>query len=178
MHGSGMVLLRLASLALGAALLTSPSGTFAHAGSARLRPMRSTEPLAIVVNRSNPMNDISLAELRRIYRGQRGRWSNGRRVTLVMRNPGAPERGAILRSLYGVDEEENRRGFLQAILTGEASDAPKLLATPNGVLRFVFNVPGAIGYVRASEVDASVKTLRVDGRLPGDAGYGLAVGTP
>jgi hypothetical protein len=53
-----------------------------------------------------------------------------------------------------------------------------MLATPNGVLRFVFNVPGAIGYVRASEVDASVKTLRVDGRLPGDRGYGLEVAAP
>ena len=54
------------------------------------------------------------------------------------------------------------------MFTGEAIGAPKMLATTNGVLRFVFNVPGAIGYVRASEVDASVKTLRVDGRLPGE----------
>jgi len=95
-----------------------------------------------------------------------------------MRDPGAPERDAILRSLYGLHEEGYRRGFLQAIFTGEASDGPKMLATPNGVLRFVFNVPGAIGYVRASEVDGSVKTLRVDGLLPGDAGYGLAVEAP
>jgi len=43
------------------------------------------EPLAIVVNRSNPMSEISLSDLRKLYRGQRSRWSNGRRVTLVMR---------------------------------------------------------------------------------------------
>jgi phosphate transport system substrate-binding protein len=133
--------------------------------------------LAIIVNRNNPMDDISLADLRRVYRGQRTRWSNGRRVTLVMRDPGTPEREAILRSLYGLQEEEYRRGFLQAIFTGEASDAPKMLATSNGVLRFVFNVPGAIGYVRASEADSSVKMLRVDGRLPGESGYRLGVGT-
>jgi ABC-type phosphate transport system substrate-binding protein len=178
MPASRMVHLRLALLALGAALLAAAGAMPARASSAPGSPTYATEPLAIVVNRSNPMNGISLADLRRIYRGQRGRWSNGRRVTLVMRDPGAPERDAILRSLYGVGEEEYRRGFLQAIFTGEASDAPKMLATPKGVLRFVFNVPGAIGYVRASEVDASVKTLRVDGRLPGEAGYGLEVGTP
>ena len=62
-----------------------------------------TEPLAIVVNRSNPMSEISLADLRKLYRGQRSRWSNGRRVTLVMRDPGTPEREAILQTLYGVD---------------------------------------------------------------------------
>jgi ABC-type phosphate transport system substrate-binding protein len=138
-------------------------------------PPQDAEPLAIVVNRSNPMSEISLADLRKLYRGQRSRWSNGRRVTLVMRDPGTPEREAILQTLYGVDEDEYRRGFLQAVFTGEAIGAPRVLATPNGVLRFVFNVPGAIGYVRASEVDATVKTLRVDGHLPGDAGYRLEV---
>jgi len=136
---------------------------------------QDTEPLAIVVNRSNPLSEISLSDLRRLYRGKRSRWSNGRRVTLVMRDPGTPEREAILQTLYGVDEDEYRRGFLQAVFTGEANSAPRVLASPNGVLRFVFNVPGAIGYVRASEVDASVKTLRVDGRLPGEAGYRLEV---
>lgn len=136
---------------------------------------QSSEPLAIVVNRSNPMTEISLADLRRVFRGQRSRWSNGRRVTLVMRDRGAPEREAILRSLYGLAEEDYRRTYLQAVFSGEASDHPKTLASTNGVLRFVYNVPGAIGYVRASEVDPSVKTLRVDGRLPGEPGYLVGV---
>src|SRR5215217_4973061 len=70
---------------------------------------QESEPLAIVVNRNNPLSEMSLADLRRVFRGQRGRWSNGRRVTLVMRDPGAPERDAILQSLYGLDEEEYRR---------------------------------------------------------------------
>src|SRR5215211_5803584 len=83
------------------------------------------EPLAIVVNRNNPLSEISLADLRRVFRGQRSRWANGRRVTLVMRDPGAPERDAILQSLYGLDEEEYRRTFLQAVFSGEASDGPK-----------------------------------------------------
>ena len=136
---------------------------------------QKSEPLAIVVNRSNPLTEISLADLRRVCRGQRSRWSNGRRVTLVMRDPGAPEREAMLQSLYGLAEGEYRRTYLQAVFSGEASDAPKLLASSNGVLRFVYNVPGAIGYVRARDVDPSVKMLRVDGRLPGEPGYRLGV---
>ncbi len=145
------------------------------AGKPEALPVKESEALAIVVNRANPLSEISLADLRRIYRGQRSRWSNGRRVTLVMRDPGTPEREAILQSLYGIDEDAYRRGFFQAVFTGQASGAPKILASTNGVLRFVFNVPGAIGYVRASEVDSSVKMLRVDGRLPGEAGYRLEV---
>jgi ABC-type phosphate transport system substrate-binding protein len=136
---------------------------------------QESEPLAIVVNRNNPVTEISLVDLRRVFRGQRSRWSNGRRVTLVMRDPGAPEREAILKSLYGVAEMEYRRTYLQAVFSGEAGDAPKTLASTNGVLRFVYNVPGAIGYVRARDVDPSVKMLRIDGRLPGEPGYRLEV---
>ena len=136
---------------------------------------QESEPLAIVVNRSNPLTEISLADLRRVYRGQRSRWSNGRRVTLVMRDPGTPEREAILRTLYGVAEVEYRRAYLQAIFSGETSDAPKTLVSTHGVVRFVYNVPGAIGYIRARDVDPSVKMLRIDGRLPGEPGYGLEV---
>lgn len=142
----------------------------------RVAHAQEGEPLAIVVNRNNPVSEISLADLRRVFRGQRSRWTNGRRVTLVMRNPGTPERSAILRSVYGLDEAEYRRSYLQAVFSGQPSDAPKTLASNNGVLRFVYNVPGAIGYVRARDVDASVKTLRVDGRLPGEPGYRLEVG--
>jgi ABC-type phosphate transport system substrate-binding protein len=145
------------------------------AAAPRTSRAQDAEPLAIVVNRNNPLSEISLAELRRLFRGQRSRWSNGRRVTLVMRDPGAPERDAILRSLYGLDEEEYRRTYLQAVFSGAASDGPKTLASTNGVLRFVYNVPGAIGYVRARDADQSVKMLRVDGRLPGERGYRLAV---
>lgn len=149
-------------------------------GAATPRPVdaQETEPLAIVVNRANPVSEISLADLRRLFRGQRSRWSNGRRVTLVMRDPGTPERAAVLRTLYGLDEREYRRSVLQAMFAGETSGAPKTLASDYGVLRFVFNVPGAIGYVRASEVNSSVKALRVDGRLPGDEGYALEVEAP
>jgi len=136
---------------------------------------QDTEPLAIVVNRNNPLTEISLADLRRVFRGQRSRWTNGRRVTLVMRDAGAPERNAIIQSLYGLNEEQYRRTFLQAVFSGEAAEAPKTLTSTNGVLRFVYNVPGAIGYVRARHVDASVKALRVEGRLPGEPGYRLGV---
>jgi len=136
---------------------------------------QDSEPLAIVVNRSNPLNEISLGDLRRVFRGQRSRWSNGRRVTLVMRDPGAVERQAILKSVYGVPEAEYGRSYMQAVFSGETVDAPKTLASPNGVLRFVYNVPGAIGYVRARDADTSVKMLRIDGRLPGEPGYRLEV---
>jgi hypothetical protein len=78
-----------------------------------------------------------------------------------------------LRLIYRMSERDFNRYFLHGTFTGETQSVPKTLATAAGVDKFVFNVPGAIGYVRASEVDDSVKVVRVDGRAPRDGGYPL-----
>lgn len=133
----------------------------------------SVEPLVIVVNRSNPVEDLSLADLRTVFLGGRSHWVNGRRITLVMREPGEPERIAILRDVCGMNEDQLKTHFLRGLFTGEILVSPKTLATPAGVRKFIFNVPGAIGYLRLSDMDGSVKAIRVDNLLPGDKGYKL-----
>ena len=148
------------------------------AGAGRAGPRRQFEPLAIIVNRGNPATAVDRAELRRLLLGERSRWANGRRVTIVMREAGAPERLVVLQQVYGMSESTFRRYFLHAVYTGDVSDAPRELTSPNGVMRFVFNVPGAIGYVRAGDADSTVKVIAVDGLLPGDPGYPLLVPEP
>jgi len=134
-----------------------------------------TQPLAIVVNRSNAVDDLSISELRRVFLGERSHWPNGRRITLVMREPGEPERKTILRDVCQMNEGELKNHFLHGLFTGEILVSPKILATPVGVRKFVFNVPGAIGYLRLSDVDNTVKIVRVDEFLPEDKGYRLHV---
>ena len=131
--------------------------------------------LAIVVNLSNPVNDLTMADLRRVFLGERGHWQNGRRITLVMLEPGWQERDAVLSGIYHMNETEFNKHFLHGLFTGEVFVSPKTLSTPEGVRKFIFNVPGAIGYLRASDVDKTVKVIRIDERLPGDKGYKLHV---
>src|SRR5947207_6785090 len=54
----------------------------------------SEQSLAVVVNLSNPVQNLSIPELRRIFLGERSHWPNGRRITLVMMEPGEPERSS------------------------------------------------------------------------------------
>ena len=149
----------------------------ASLGSAALSPYADqgnpTEPLVIVVNRSNPINELSFDELRRIFLGTRSHWPNGRRITLVMREPGEPERRTVLRDLCGMNEDQFKNHFVHGLYTGEILVSPKILASPVGVRKFVFNVPGAIGYLRVGDVDDSVKVVRIDELLPDDKGYKL-----
>jgi ABC-type phosphate transport system substrate-binding protein len=129
------------------------------------------QALAIIVNQSNPVENFSLDELRKIFLGERSHWPNGRRITLVMLDTTQPERKVVLRDIYGMSEKDFNNHFIQGVFTGAVFVSPKTLANPADVRKFVFNVPGAIGYVRASDVDSSVKVLRVDGRLPEDKDY-------
>lgn len=133
------------------------------------------EGLAIVVNRENPIESLSMTELRTVFLGARSHWPNGRRITLVMMEPGQPERDTILRDVCRMSESDLRRRYLQGLLTGEVLVSPKTLANPVGVRKFVFNVPGAIGYLRPEDIDDSVKVIRIDGHLPGDAEYPLKI---
>lgn len=131
------------------------------------------DSLGIVVNRSNPVENLSFAELRKIFLGEQSHWSNGRRITVLMLEPGKQERQAVLTQIYRMDDKDFDKHFLQRTPTGEIHAAPKTLATSAEVLKFVFNVPGAIGYVRVTEADDSVKVVHVDSRLPGEKDYSI-----
>ena len=149
-----------------------------QAAAQREEPSPASQNLAIVVNQANPINNVSTVELRRIFLGARGHWPNGRRITIVMMEPGQPERAAVLREICQMSETEFSNHFLHGLFTGEVLVSPKTLASVESVRKFVVYVPGAIGYLRASDVDATVKMLRIDERYPGDKGYPYHVGPP
>lgn len=163
----------LLAMMTGAAWLLA-AGSLAGAGAPVLpQAEANTESIAIIVNQSNPVDNLSSQELRTVFLGERSHWPNGRRITLVMMEPSQPERKIVLRDIYHMNETDFSRHFMQGVFTGEVFVSPKTLATPVGVRKFVFNVPGAIGYVRAADVDDTVKIIRVDGHLPDDKDYAL-----
>ncbi len=165
-----------ALLILATAILLSPAlplGTSEPLAFAPQSRPAADDSLGIVVNRSNPVENLSFAELRKIFMGEQTHWSNGRRITVVMLEAGKQERQAVLAQIYRMDDKDFTKHFLQGMFTGEIHAAPKTLATPTEVLKFVLNVPGAIGYVRTAEADDSVKVVRVDSRLPGDKDYSI-----
>jgi len=128
--------------------------------------------LAIIINKSNPNDNISLAELKEYFLAERSNWARGGgKVRVVMREPGRPEREAVLNMIYRMNEKGFNSYFLAKKFTGEVVEVPRQQNSTPDVIKFISYVPGAIGYVRADEVDASVKVLRVGGLAPGEPGY-------
>jgi ABC-type phosphate transport system substrate-binding protein len=129
--------------------------------------------LAVIVNKNNPVENMTLDELRKYCVQERKHWADNKRVTIVLREAGQAEREAVLQLIYRMSESDFNRYFLQGEFTGEVQAAPKHLSSAVGVRRFVFNVPGALGFARVADVDSSVKVLRVNGFTPGDPHYPL-----
>jgi hypothetical protein len=129
--------------------------------------------VAVIVNLSNPVTDLSLKELRSILMMQRTQWPNGRRITVALHEPGYPEREVVLRRVYRMNEAAFTRHFLHATFTGQIPNGPRQLATSDGLRRFVVNVPSAVGFVRLTDVDASVKMVSINGQAAGATGYAL-----
>jgi phosphate transport system substrate-binding protein len=139
--------------------------------------LRAAGPVrvAVIVNRANPVADVTTHQLRDLLMGRQNTWPNGRRVTLVLREPGEATRAALLRFCCHLSSEDYDRGILQAVFTGEALAAPKLVTTADAVKKFVFNVPGAIGVVSAADLDDTVNAVRIDGKATHDKDYNVIV---
>jgi ABC-type phosphate transport system substrate-binding protein len=135
---------------------------------------RERGDLAIIVNKSNPVENVSLAELREYFLAERSHWSTRQKIRIAMREPGSVEREAVLRLVCGMSRDQDfTTYFLRAKFSEQVIDEPRSLDSTPNMIKFVANVSGAIGYVRADEVDPSVRVIRVDDLSPGDPDYKL-----
>jgi hypothetical protein len=130
--------------------------------------------LAIIVNKSNTVQNLSLGELREYFLAERRHWSTRQKIRVAMREPGSPEREVVLRLVCGMSRDQDfTTHFLRAKFSEQVMDEPRNLDSTPNMIKFVANVSGAIGYVRADEVDPLVRVIRVDDLSPGDPGYKL-----
>jgi len=143
------------------------------AQSAAGRRSAGWEGIAIVVDRNNPVSNVSLAELREMFFGDRQWWGHNRPIALVTMARGSAERETVLRAIYKMDEKAFEKYFFFEVYRGEMPNGPTRLTTASEVKKFVSRKQGALGYMRASDVDSSVKVLRIEGLSPDDDGYPL-----
>ncbi|MEO6777878.1 MAG: hypothetical protein ABI194_00350 [Gemmatimonadaceae bacterium] len=131
------------------------------------------QPLAIVVNSKSPINNLSFAELRRIFLGQQQFWPDGSKVTLLVRAPVAHERAEVLDEIYRMDEDQFRQYWIGKMFRAEVAGGPKIAYSTDMAVSLVEAIPGSITFVLASAVAGNVKVLRIDGKLPSDPAYPL-----
>jgi ABC-type phosphate transport system substrate-binding protein len=135
---------------------------------------RAGDDIVVIVNSANPVANLSAGELKKLFLSDRSRWDTGKAVAPVMVGAGAPERTSFLKIVCGMSDGDLSKYFMQAAFTGKSATPPKEVGSAGAVKSFVASSPGAIGFVKASDLssgDTSVKAVKVDGTSAGDPGY-------
>ena len=137
-------------------------------------------PIVVIVNQANPVQNVSMDELRKIFLSDRNRWDTGKTIAPVIAAPGAAERTAFLKIVCGMRDAEFSKYFLQAAFTGKDVTPPREVLSGRDVKSVVAGSPGAIGFIRALDFhgdgsDGGVKAVRVEGLLASDPGYKLRI---
>jgi ABC-type phosphate transport system substrate-binding protein len=137
-------------------------------------PAFAGDTIVVIVNSSNPADDLKIGDLKKLFMSDRSRWDTGKAVAPVMLGSGAPERTAFLKIVCGMNDADFNKYFVQAAFTGKDVTPPKEVSSSKDVKSIVAASPGAIGFVRAAEFstgDSGIKAVKVDGAAAGDAGY-------
>jgi len=146
---------------LGCALVSAPS------------PCAAAEEMAVIVHPSTPVENLSTAEMRKIFLGERQYWNSDMPVVLIVRAPVAPERAIVLNRIYKMTESQFKQYWIARIFRAEAPSTPKVVYSNETVNELVSAIPGAISLVRAKDIGSGVKVVRIDGALPGEDAYPL-----
>lgn len=129
--------------------------------------------LAIVVHKNTAVENLSMSELRNIFRANQQFWPNRSRIVLLVRAAQSDERDYVLNNIYEMTEDEFRRYWIAKMFRAEVPTGPKVVFSTGMTLDLVVAIPNSISFMRADNVTADVKVVRIDGKLPGEEGYPL-----
>lgn len=142
------------------------------AGIAGCAPARGAD-VAIVVRPDVPVDNLTFAELRRLFLGDRQFWTSNVRVTLLVRAPGAHEREVVLKNIYQMSEAQFRQYWIAKVFRAEAASGPRIVYSNEMAADMVSGTPGAVAFVDADQVPKGLKVLKINGVLPGGRNYPL-----
>jgi phosphate transport system substrate-binding protein len=113
------------------------------------------DAIAIIVNPKNPIQNLSLEQVRQVFSGKIKNW----------RELGAPPHPIVL-----VNREEGsgtRESFQKFVMGKEEISLESLVQDSNGAIRQVVSSnPYAIGYISLGLVNEKVRTLKISGVEP------------
>jgi ABC-type phosphate transport system substrate-binding protein len=120
--------------------------------------------MAVVVNKENHVEDLASAHLAKIVQSEIKQWPNGKNIVLVFHNASNGE----LLTLERLTKSSAAK--VKSFMTEHPSSVI-LVDSDAEVIQRVETTPGAIGFVEFHTIDENVNVVKVDGKLPSEAGY-------
>ncbi len=129
-------------------------------------------PIAVVVHPDSSARELSQAELRNIFLGQKKQWSSGEPIVPLYLVPTSEVSAAFSQKALGKSLEDLEKYWIDERIRGGAKK-PRTVPTPTTARKLVGSLPNAIAYIPLADVDGSVRVIAIDGVAPSSGGYRL-----
>lgn len=120
----------------------------------------NAEALVVIVNKSNPLKQMSKNEVKQIFLGKTTRFENGEKVKAADYRKGDQLRSPFFKKVCNKSPKDVDNYWYRMVFTGKGVP-PKSFDSEASLVDFVANNENAIGYVRQSAVSSAVKTVLV-----------------
>ena len=117
----------------------------------------SFSQVAVIANKSVPVDTIKKSELLDFYTGDIKKWHDEQPVVILDLKPRGDTKKAFYKFL-GKSPSRMKSIWLKMMLSGEG-DPPLSMRSEDELLQKVASTPGAIGFVSQRRVNGDVKTL-------------------
>lgn len=121
-----------------------------------------TGAFVVIVNVANPVRELPVADLRRIFMKQMRMWPHGESIVPVDWDATSPVREAFSQQMLARSVREMADYWVQQAVT-QGLAPPSTQRSSRALLRFVSSVPGAIAYVPPGEADDTVAVIKITG---------------
>lgn len=113
--------------------------------------------MVVIVNKGNT-NDVSKNMIEKIYTGDMALWPNGGGIVAVDLPEDSSDRAAFTSMLLGKSVSSLKAQWAVKLFSGRATP-PRVVGSDDDVKRTVAGNKNAIGYIKASSLDDSVKVV-------------------
>lgn len=129
--------------------------------------------IAVIVNKSNPVSDISYNELKQILEARKQYWDNGEKIILIFKPVTSVETRTLIDMVYKIKYEEFDKYWFLKVYDNKIMEFPKILNSTGTINILVSEISGAIAFIGVDEVSkrGNIKVLRVNGKMPDEDGY-------
>ncbi len=115
----------------------------------------------IVINKANPVEEMSAKDLQKIFLGETTSWQDGKQIKLAVMNSGDLY-GVFTRNIVKMTSVQFSMYWKQKIFTGSGVGTDiQFFKDGEKLKEYIAATPEAIGYIQPDLLDESLKQVKV-----------------
>ncbi len=128
--------------------------------------------LAVFVAKDSALQNLKMTELRRIFTSADDSGFSGQRSVPFNHTARSSDRVGFDQTVLHMSPDEVSRFWIDRKIRG-LPGPPRAVDSLSQLLRLVSHTSAGLGYARPNQLTREVRAIRIDGKLPSEAGYPL-----